>query len=268
MRFTQLAALALLLVAGAAAGQSPPGPVPIRDNSFLLEEAYNQEERVVQHISTLIYDHDSGAWAYSFTQEWPMGGLRHQLSFTVPVMRAERSSPVRLGDVGLNYRYQLMAEESGVLAVAPRLSVFFPSGSVSAGTGRGGVQVQADVPLSVELSSRLAAHTNVGATLTPRARAGDGTRATLRDVNLGQSLIWLALPTFNVMLEGVWTSTESVGNNGVRARTSGAILSPGVRGAINFRSGLQIVPGFAVPVTLTGHTHASTLFYLSFEHPF
>ena len=50
-------------------------------------------------------------------------------------------------------------------------------------------------------------------------------------------------------------------------------LSPGVRYALNFPSGLQIVPGFAVPVTMRGKlaspdTDTGVLVYLSFEHPF
>ena len=45
------AALALLLAPFAAA-QVPPSPHPIQDNSFLVEEAYNQDPGVVQTIQT------------------------------------------------------------------------------------------------------------------------------------------------------------------------------------------------------------------------
>ncbi|HPS72404.1 MAG TPA: hypothetical protein PLM70_09135 [Bacteroidales bacterium] len=53
----------------------------IEDNSFLLEEAYNQEAGVIQHISTFQYDL-MRSWNYSFTQEWPVPNQKHQLSFT------------------------------------------------------------------------------------------------------------------------------------------------------------------------------------------
>ena len=53
----------------------------IEDNSFLLEEAYNQEAGVIQHISTFQYDL-MRFWNYSFTQEWPVPNQKHQLSFT------------------------------------------------------------------------------------------------------------------------------------------------------------------------------------------
>ncbi|HET7042873.1 MAG TPA: hypothetical protein VFI13_12685, partial [Gemmatimonadales bacterium] len=57
-------ALAAGLVALPLAAQAP-----LQDNSFLIEEAYNQEHRVLQHISTAELHH--GSALYSFTQEWP-----------------------------------------------------------------------------------------------------------------------------------------------------------------------------------------------------
>ena len=71
----------------------------IEDNSFLLEEAYNQEAGVIQHISTFQYDL-MRSWNYSFTQEWPVPNQKHQLSFTIPV---RQSFSVGIGDILLNY---------------------------------------------------------------------------------------------------------------------------------------------------------------------
>src|ERR1700694_558365 len=82
----------------------------IQDNSFLLEEAYNQESGVVQHISSFIRS-SSGNWTYSFTQEWPLGGIRHQLSYTIPIQHAYPTG-TGLGDIALNYRYQLAGTPS------------------------------------------------------------------------------------------------------------------------------------------------------------
>ena len=57
---------------------------PIQDNSFLAEEAYNQEPGVVQHIQSFTRLWNSKTWAYSFTQEWPVPNhWRHQLSYTL-----------------------------------------------------------------------------------------------------------------------------------------------------------------------------------------
>ena len=49
-------------------------PRRISDNSFLIEEAYNQERRVVQHIFTFMYDYLNHSWNASFSQEWPAFG--------------------------------------------------------------------------------------------------------------------------------------------------------------------------------------------------
>lgn len=48
--FTLAAVLVLLPVAAFA--QAPAPPTPIQDNSFLIEEAYNQTPGVVQTIQT------------------------------------------------------------------------------------------------------------------------------------------------------------------------------------------------------------------------
>src|SRR2546430_2035386 len=62
----------------------------IMDNSFLVEEAYNQERGVVQHIATAFYNvnrragPDDEAWNLTFTQEWPVFSQTHQFSYTVP----------------------------------------------------------------------------------------------------------------------------------------------------------------------------------------
>jgi hypothetical protein len=51
--------------------------------------------------------------------------------------------------------------------------------------------------------------------------------------------------------------------------TDDLVISPGFRAALNFESGLQIVPGIAVPIG-AGPSSGSrgVFFYLSFEHPF
>src|SRR5260221_10479412 len=43
----------------------------IQDNSFLVEEAYNQEFGVVQHIQTFQRVWSTHSWGYTFTQECP-----------------------------------------------------------------------------------------------------------------------------------------------------------------------------------------------------
>jgi hypothetical protein len=68
MRNVLVLLLHLVLPALAWAGPpSAPDTKPIQDNSFLIEEAYNQERGVVQHINTFQRVH-SGDWVYTFTR--------------------------------------------------------------------------------------------------------------------------------------------------------------------------------------------------------
>src|SRR3989441_13276519 len=126
----------VLLLAGAALAQqdsasSASAQPGIQDNSFLIEEAYNQNFGVVQHISSFTRFWNSKDWAYIFTQEWPVpGDARHQLSYTLAFLHAGAlpSSGVGIGDVALNYRYQLVGDSNARVAFAPRFSLFFPTG--------------------------------------------------------------------------------------------------------------------------------------------
>lgn len=252
----------------AAQSASTEAPPPIRDNSFLVEEAYNQETNVVQHVSVLMHDRKTGFWSYNFTQEWPVKGVRNQLSYTVPFANAGGPGYRGIGDLALNYRYQAAGPE-GRVSFAPRLSLVIPTGDVDRGLGRGGAGLQTNLPLSVDLTSWLSSHTNIGATFTSRARNAAGARASLVDVNLGQSFIWSATPTFNVMLESTMQTWQDVTGPDQTARRRSYYVSPGARYAINFKSGLQIVPGVAIPFEFgPDKREPAILMYLSFEHPF
>jgi hypothetical protein len=260
---------ALLLATALTAQEKKEGP--IQDNSFLVEEAYNQEPGVVQHISTFTRYQGSKDWIYTFTQEWPVGGLAHQLSYTLPWQRlgASLDGKQAFGDIALNYRYQLLGDGNAKVALAPRLSVLLPTGDARLGYGRGAAGVQIMLPISWVLSDAFVSHSNLGATRTPDARNTLGEKATAQDVTLGQSLIWLADPRFNVMLECVHNRTQMVvGTDQTQVQTS-TYLSPGIRWAYNFPSGLQIVPGIAVPLGVGASRGEKAIFlYLSFEHPF
>lgn len=51
-KFTGAVMFGILLAAGGAFAEEPK---KIQDNSFLIEEAYNQEDGVIQHIQTFQY---------------------------------------------------------------------------------------------------------------------------------------------------------------------------------------------------------------------
>ena len=46
------------------------------------------------------------------------------------------------------------------------------------------------------------------------------------------------------------------------------LLNPGIRWALDFAGGLQIVPGVAYTFALGGDEPDALFLYLSFEHPF
>jgi hypothetical protein len=239
----------------------------IQDNSFLIEEAYNQERGVVQHIGT-VQRSNGGDWELGFTQEWPLGGIRHQLSYTIPVANMEGSG-TGLGDVALNYRYQLAGNPDAKTVAAPRLSVLLPTGNEEEGRGTGSVGFQGNFPLTLVLSDQFVTHWNAGATVTPSARSPVGDQATTTGFNLGASAVWLLRPSLNLLVEGRWLSEESVVGEGSTTREESAVLSPGLRAAFDVAGDLQIVPGIAYTINLTPDEAEDAVFlYLSFEHPF
>jgi len=275
-------------------GESPIRPVDgIRDNSFLIEEAYNQEVGVVQHIFTgrFGYDDEHGesarAWDLSFTQEWPVFSQTHQLSYTIPYSFVDPGGEHEsgIGDVLLNYRYQLLMDEGANPAFSPRFSVIFPSGDDDRGFGTGTVGYQLNLPVSKTVSDRMYVNFNAGLTYVPNAniKLSDGDRSSGLDLlgfNLGGSVIYALTDEFNLLLEVVWNSDQGLqekektrrGENHFyadRDRSEDVVISPGMRWAINLPGDLQIVPGLAFPIGLSDDAiDYGVFFYLSIEHPF
>jgi hypothetical protein len=266
-----LSFFATALAAQGTARDTVPRPAeraPISDNSFLVEEAYNQEAGVVQHISGFSRTSGSDGWAYSLTQEWPLGGQRHQLSYTVPLTRSGEPAATGLGDVMVNYRLQAVFDEARGIAVSPRVSWSFPTGDHQKGLGLGGGGLQVNLPISKTLGRSLVSHTNVGATSFSRAPGAGDSSTRQRNVFAGQSFIWLARPRFNLLVETVWTRTTTDSDSGSQAHES-AFVVPGIRWGYDFRNGLQVIPGIGVPIGVgSSHGTRQLFLYLSLEHPF
>lgn len=210
----------------------------VSDNSFLIEEAYNQEEGVVQHIFSAYYSADSRTrgWTFNFTEEWPVFSQTHQFSFTIPSYhRREQGERVSgLGDIVLNSRYQALDEEAHGVAMAPRLSLVVPTENRRTGTGDGVVGYQFNVPLSKKVADRIALHANMGLTFQPKVRVpldlpGNplSSQRSLVSYNLGASAIYAIDARLNLMLEWVGISEQSLDSEGKRGRTFSSILSPG-----------------------------------------
>jgi hypothetical protein len=255
-------AVVLLLAPALARAQSSP-PV-VQDNSFLMEEAYNQEAGIVQHIFTLRTFRGSSDYDGAFTQEWPVGSIRHQLSYDLPLVRFGHDTGI--GDIRVNYRYQLVGTGETRLAIAPRFAVLLPTGDWKRGRGAGAVGIEAGVPMSYVISPLFTTHTNIDAGFTPSARNFSGARADAFGFSLGQSVVFTPNQRVQPLVEVVYSREQEVVGADKTRWADDLVVSPGVRVAFNFASGLQIVPGLAVP--FGRHDERGVFFYLSFEHPF
>jgi hypothetical protein len=243
----------------------------IEDNSFLIEEAYNQGPGIVQHISTFARA-TGGDWEYTFTQEWPFLSQKNQLSFTIPLANlsdGSGDSRTRIGDVALNYRRQLLGVGGGNLALSPRLSIILPTGDETTGHGAGGLGFQTNLPLSIVLSNRLVTHYNAGFTLVPSAKNALGEEANAFGYHLGGSVVLLVSPQLNLLVEGIWASNQEVVGGDLTSVVEEAFLNPGIRYGITTASGFQIVPGVAYTIGIGPSEGDDGLFvYLSLEHAF
>jgi hypothetical protein len=223
----------------------------IQDNSFFVEEAYNQEAGVVQHIFNL---------PLFFTQ--PVFSQTHQLSYTIPYTFQENENG--LEDIRINYRLQALMETERTPAFAPRFSLVTPTGDANKGFGSDRLGYEVNLPFSKIVSDRWTLHFNAGGSVFPDVHDHD-----LWNYNLGASAIFAVTKDFNLMLESVVNWEEDAQDTRHVDRTVSALISPGARYAINLPNDLQIVVGAAVPVGLTSDSPDWGLFfYLSFEHPF
>lgn len=235
----------------------------LQDNSFLIEEAYNQEPGVVQHILTM--RRQGRDWDLAFTQEWPLFSQEHQFSYSIPYSRL-RSGGARasgIGDVMFNYRYQAWTETMTRPAFAPRVSLIVPSGDELRGLGDGSSGVQFNLPFSKIVSDRVSVHANFGYT-----RMFDIQNLSTNSYFAGGSMIYAATRELNFMFEVLHDWAQTV-DTGAIARERSLTLSPGLRYAFNLDAG-QLVVGAGAPIVLTSGqpTSYGAIIYLSFEHSF
>lgn len=262
----------LLLVSGAAAQTTPPKPAApavepfeITDNSFLVEEAFNQEAGIFQNIFGLI--RIGGVWGAAFTQEWPVQSQTHQFSYSLGWL--DSGTDVGFGDVMINYRWQALMEGPGRPAFSPRVSLILPTGSSDRGLGAGTTGLQFNLPFSKQAGD-VYWHWNGGLTWYPRAKGvfdDIAVRESTVSPFLSGSAIYRVRPMFNLMLESVVNFDESLTPFGGQRETA-FTLSPGVRGGWNIGDH-QLILGIAAPITWAEDARdTGAFFYLSYELPF
>jgi len=286
--------LACLLLSGVAIAQSPataPSPatgqattpsaasepidVPpfgITDNSFFVEEAFNQEPGVVQNLFVFERSGPQG-WDAKVVQEWPFLGQRHQVSYSLGFARDGRAS--QFSGVSLDYRLQLWSEGAGRPAFSPRASLLMDRENPATPVEDGAVGVEVNLPFS-KRSGRMYLHWNGGVRWFPSAStrsldtpgvlpAGD---VSLASPFAAASAIVAVRPMLNLMLEMIAESEQAVIGPDSTGRSAVFTISPGARVGWNVGDA-QLVLGLAAPLTRQdGETDAGVLGYFSYELPF
>jgi len=256
-----LLVLLLSTMRALAQGQQPPSaaaePFQITDNSFLVEEAFNQEPRIFQNIVGWSYqDHE---WFLMFTQEWPVPGMRHQLSYSIPFNALKEGDGI--GDSLLNYRLQVLEEGPGRPAFSPRVSLIIPTARIDRSSG-----VQINLPFSKQRQD-FYFHWNAGFTWQHR-----DDRPNLMSPSFAGSAIYRVAPMLNLMLESVlvFADTEiAPGSTRETEHHASFTLSPGLRRGWNVSEEHQVVIGAALPITWSEDSANVGVFgYFSYELPF
>lgn len=260
--------LVFFVIGGTAFAQTPTSttgserPFEITDNSFLVEEAFNQEPGIFQNIFGL-YRPGDGSWVSAVTQEWPVRIQAHQFSYTVAFAGTAAGSG--FGDVFLHYRFQALEESGRRPAFSPRVSIVFPTGDSDRGLGDGSPGWEVNLPVSKQFRD-LYVHWNAGFIHLPSA-AGITAQHNLITPRVAASGIYRARPMLNLMLEGVFEWPEEIDGDRTE-RTHTTTLVPGVRTGWDVGNAQAIV-GVGVPISFSPGTKDAGVFgYFSYELPF
>ena len=144
-----LAALLFALTSVTSAAAQTPAvdrsrPFEITDNSFLVEEAFNQEAESFRTSSGRCSATTGGRRASRRS-----GRSDHRLtSCRTRCSGSTAARPLGFGDALINYRYQALMEGPGRPAFSPRVSVVLPFGDVPGELGDGSAGLQFNLPFS------------------------------------------------------------------------------------------------------------------------
>ena len=268
--------LSLFLGGGVARAQtadaveSAPQPFGITDNSFFVEEAFNQEPGIFQNL--LVFERSGPrGWDAKFVQEWPVGSMRHQFSYSLGFARDGGAS--RFNGTSFDYRHQLWVEGPGRPAFSPRLSLLVSRDDSETGVDESGAGIEMNLPFSKRIGPTYL-HWNGGLRWFPRMSTESRQLPVVADdVGLASpflagSAIYALRPMVNLMLEAVLESEHFVAGLNRTDRAAVLTVSPGARGGFNVGDA-QIVLGIAVPIVRQqGDTDTGVLGYLSYELPF
>ena len=237
------------------------------DNSFLLEEAYQQPSGTYQFIQTYQTAFKKGSgYDYGFALEAPITDLVHQFSFSGTRSRSEDVSHGSMSDITINYRYQPYNRDGKL--VTERFGLILPTGRVDQGSGRGVLGFEFMQAATIIFSERWANHWNLGVSLFPRAKFSDTQkRTTLTEVKAGTSWVYFLQDDINLMMELFLETEQTLNEDNEQETEMSVTLSPGIRFGKSYDwKEMEVVPGFGFPVQFAeSNTDVGMILYLSFE---
>lgn len=240
----------------------------IQDNSFLIEEAYNQDPGVYQFINIYQHDFKTGLYYSTLQGEIPLWSREHQFSFSLPA-RKTAASVESLGDLSLNYRYQNYNKDGTM--VAQRFGAIVPTGKVNKNTSYNSVGFAWMQAVTFSLSNQFQMHVNLGLNMTPAARTkGYSQREMLTGFTTGVGIVYKHSDKVNFLTEFLYDTQEDFDEKGDTSSNPTITINPGARFDIDLSiEKTQVVPGISFPVTVgNDEVHTGVLFYLSFEPDF
>jgi len=253
------------------------GQPEIEDNSFFIEEAFNQRMGVLQHIFNVYLDDlHPGVVSYAFTQEIPLTDQGHQLSYSISyqTIAAADSTTARvagLGDLYITYR-PMISDGSQWAMCIPRLTLILPTGKSSDGLGGGAFGLQLAIAVTKRISRGLVTHYNIGSTTffqRDRYASVNGEHKlvyerNVSDQNAGVGVVWIARPKLNFLVEGLASRNSLIRDDGVVVHEWQYMINPGVRFSITTKR-MQLVPGVSFPVNPVIRSGQGVFFYFSIE---
>ena len=241
----------------------------IEDNSFLLEEAFNQEWGVYQFIQKYQTFNKAGTYDYAFENEIPITDKEFQFSYEIPVAQPEKGRPGYMGDMSLNLRWQPLNKDGFLLA--ERFGLIVPTGNAKEDSGNNVYGFEFMQAATLTINEKWMNHWNFGFSVQPNARTNNITkRRTITTATAGSSLIYRMREDFNLMFEALLETAQEVDAAGNKTPATYLTLNPGFRWAWDFEwKETQIVPGVSFPTEVINNTvENGVLVYLSIEPKF
>ncbi len=240
----------------------------LEDNSFLLEEAYNQKPGEFQFIQGYRSFHSGKEYHFISDGEMALGSEKHQFSYQITRLKEEVDHG-SFGDTTLNYRIQSVNELDFLMA--HRFGLILPSGSVKENSGYGVTGFKYVQASSFLLSDEWDNHWNLLFTHYPEAKVKfSDKRRTLNEYGISSSLVYHWKENLNFLLEGIYEAHEKLNFKNQKKYDYHFILNPGVRTAIDLSwKETQTAPGISFPVRYQeDQIDHGVVLYLSIEPKF